>query len=250
MSTIAEQIEQRLQQEHSGAVAAAEQNGTLLLSGRVETAAERAAIERMARDQVGAMPIVNLIEVEHHVSDQPAGQLVDVENETEVDVTPVEDLGGPALDSLIDASLDAGFDGVPLDTSAIDAVGDEEYDDEDPPEEDPAYFAPTDPVIGARSDGSIEVLGGFAPTSLTGETVDPSAEDRIPGDEALADAVRRELREDASTTELALDVEVERGVVHLRGEVDDLEDAENAEAVASNVPGVRDVIDETNVRGL
>jgi hypothetical protein len=41
--------------------------------------------------------------------------------------------------------------------------------------------------------------------------------DGRPGDEAIADAVRRELREDATTTSLEAEVLVHAGGVHLRG---------------------------------
>ena len=68
-----------------------------------------------------------------------------------------------------------------------------------------------------------------------------------PGDEAIADAIRRELREDSSTTALEITVDVFRGVARLRGKVADLADAENAEAVASMVPGVREVREELKV---
>ena len=66
----------------------------------------------------------------------------------------------------------------------------------------------------------------------------------------MADAVRAALLEDASTTSLQLDVAVVGGIVQLRGSVADLEDAENAEAVASEVPGVREVADETTVDNM
>ncbi len=66
-------------------------------------------------------------------------------------------------------------------------------------------------------------------------------------DEALADAIRRELREDALTTDLGVEVEVEQGVAHLRGVVGDIIDAENAEEVASRVPGVGEVVDELEI---
>ncbi len=255
MDTYTTRIETQLREQHHGAVAVAEQEGTILLSGRVPSEHDREAIERMARDLADGMPVVNLIEVERTAT---GFALDEIHDETVEDNTPVEELGDSALDSLAgdagsdgaDEILDPSIEAVPLDTNEIDAVGDEEYDDLAEPEDDPAYFAPTDPVLGRNAAGDVDVLGGFAPTSLTGETVDPSVEDRLLGDEALADAVRRELREDASTTDLVLEILVERGVVHLRGTVPDLEDADNAESVASTVPGVRDVIDETDVQGF
>ena len=74
--------------------------------------------------------------------------------------------------------------------------------------------------------------------------------DRRPVDEALADAIRRELAEDSATTDLNIVVAVRNGVAHLRGQVADLDDADNAEAVAARVPGVRDVVEELEVAGL
>jgi osmotically-inducible protein OsmY len=49
------------------------------------------------------------------------------------------------------------------------------------------------------------------------------------------------------TADLSVSVEVESGVVHLRGTVSSIDDGENAEAVASAVPGVTEVVDETDV---
>jgi osmotically-inducible protein OsmY len=65
-----------------------------------------------------------------------------------------------------------------------------------------------------------------------------------PSDEALEDLVHRALRLDASTAHLQLKVGVLQGVVRLRGVIEDEADAENALAVAGDVPGVVEVIDE------
>jgi hypothetical protein len=108
-------------------------------------------------------------------------------------------------------------------------------------------FAPTDPVIGIGPHGAVEVLGGFSPDSMASIEVEPSASEESPGDEALADAVRRELREDAATTQLLIKVHVWRGVAYLRGQVDGLEDVDNAEAVAASVPGVLDVVEQLTI---
>jgi osmotically-inducible protein OsmY len=92
------------------------------------------------------------------------------------------------------------------------------------------------------------VLNGFD----SGEdlSVEPSSMDGRPGDEALADAVRRELAEDAATTDLEIVVAVRQGVAHLRGRVSDLDDADNAEAVAARVPGIREVVEELEVANV
>jgi osmotically-inducible protein OsmY len=98
-------------------------------------------------------------------------------------------------------------------------------------------------VLTTDAHGRVQVLGGFGATSMDSVEVEPSASDAHPGDEALADTVRRELREDALTTDLVVDVAVVRGVACLRGTVPGLDDAENAEAVAARVPGVREVVE-------
>lgn len=114
-------------------------------------------------------------------------------------------------------------------------------------ESDDVYFPPTDPVVGLDIHGRVEVVGGFSPTAMEAVEVEPSSEDPLPGDEALADAIRRELRADALTTALNLEVRVRQGVVYLRGKVPGPEDADYAAEVASRVPGVAEVVDQTVV---
>jgi len=136
----------------------------------------------------------------------------------------------------LDVDDDADFTDQPLTTDATEVV------EEDT---DATFFPPTDPVIRAGADGEPEVLGGFAPTA-DAPVPERSSDGRL-GDEAIADAVRDALALDASTADLTLSVDVIDGVVHLRGTVVGLEDAENAEAVAGAVPGVAEVIDETEI---
>jgi osmotically-inducible protein OsmY len=173
-----------------------------------------------------------------------------IEDDVDVQtILPVEDADGtvPAAGNFADTIVEindaneelvADFTGSPGTTDERRVV----QDAEEP------YFAPTDPVVGSDNRGNLEVLGGWSGTSVDRQEVAPSASDAQPGDEALADAVRRELREDAATTALELRVTVRNGVVHLRGVVSDLVDAENAEAVAAGVPGVVDVVEELDVQ--
>lgn len=112
------------------------------------------------------------------------------------------------------------------------------------------YFPPTDPVVRAASDWEegVEVVGGYTPTSeeeldLEGAPVSGPE----PGDEQITEAVLRELMEDAATTSLRVQVFTRNGVVHLRGTVPTLLDAELAEEVAARVPGVLDVREELEV---
>ena len=144
-----------------------------------------------------------------------------------------------------EVEIDPDFTDQPLDTSGIDAdvAGTSAKEDE----EGDVFFAPTDPVLTTDARGEVQVLGGFSPTSDSDVSVERSALDGTYGDEAIADAVRRELREDAATTDLRVEVEVRNGVVRLRGTVQDVVDAENAEEVASRVPGVDEVVEELRV---
>lgn len=135
----------------------------------------------------------------------------------------------------------------PLDSNPTDFPDDTVADDLPDPEADPTYFPPTDPVMTVDAKGDEAILGGFASTSDDDVSVDASTLDGIPGDEALRDAIRSALRLDATTTALKIRVQVRDGVAHLHGTVNDLADVENAEAVAANVPGVREVIEELEI---
>jgi len=110
-------------------------------------------------------------------------------------------------------------------------------------EEGEPYFPPTDPVVRVDAQGETQIAGGFG----TGEALErhPTAATRnVPSDEALEDLVHRALRLDAGTAQLHLKVGVLQGVVRLQGAIEDESDAESALAVAGDVPGVVDVLDE------
>jgi osmotically-inducible protein OsmY len=100
------------------------------------------------------------------------------------------------------------------------------------------------------SDGRDEVIGGFSTSSMDVMPVERLALDGHAGDEALADAIRRELREDAATSDLDVQVDVRNGIVRLTGTVRDLDDVENAEEVASRLPEVLEVREELRVEGM
>ncbi len=130
------------------------------------------------------------------------------------------------------------------DTNSLSAAG--VYIDE---ESDTAYEPPIDPVITLDRNDNVQVLGGFSASSMESVEVERSSDSTI-GDEAIVEAVLRELREDAATTALEIDVTVVQGVVRLRGSVQDVVDAENAEEVASRVPGVVEVVEELKVASV
>jgi len=242
--SLAERIERRLRERmHFDGVVAAGEDGGIFLSGRVPSHSDRVEAGLLARQMAGGAPVENDLYVERILPEDRGAFAADdlaenAEAETVIGMVDGRD------------DLNPDFTGQPLETNELNVIGAGDYDDDPDAEPDPTYFAPTDPVIRANDDGSVGVLGGFEADSMSEMEVDPSAEDNRPGDEALADAIRRELREDAATTALIIDVEVENGVARLRGRVPDLEDAENAEEVAGRVPGVRAVIEDLDVTNM
>jgi hypothetical protein len=114
--------------------------------------------------------------------------------------------------------------------------------DEDVSEGEEAYVPPTDPTRSREN----EVIGGYSTTAMDDVEVERSSDGSF-GESAIEDAVRRELREDAATTSLDIEVTVRRGIARLRGVVPDVLDVENALEVTSRVPGVIDTLDELEV---
>jgi osmotically-inducible protein OsmY len=239
--SLTRRIEQQLAQEGIHATVE-EVDSVIRLSGIVDSADARDAAEAVAIRIASDRQIENNLAV---APGAPRDMAAPAAGGPEAGDLPLD-----VAEAEEGVELDPGFTDQPLETNIMDAMNPDAPDDEPPAEPDTTFFPPTDPVVGRNDQGLLEVIGGFAPTSLSDSGVRPSAEDNVPGDEALAEAVRRELREDASTTDLRIRVIVRRGVVHLRGAVPALQDAENAEAVASSVPGIREVIDELDVPGL
>ncbi|WIG58041.1 MAG: hypothetical protein OJF49_000786 [Ktedonobacterales bacterium] len=238
--TLAGRIQQRLRDEGHGTIVVAERRGVLLLSGRVDTPQARAHVGRIAAEMAAGYQIDNGVLVE------PTTSSLAQSDEGRWPDDPDDD----ALDAGAEDETPASVLEQPLETSAINVENDSIVDDQPSVEDDPAYFAPVDPPVGPDAEGNLEVLGGWDADADADEVVARSAEDNLPGDEALADAIRRELREDSMTTALNVDVEVAQGVAHLQGRVDDLEDAEAAEDVALRVPGVLDVIDDLEITSM
>lgn len=115
------------------------------------------------------------------------------------------------------------------------------------------YYPPTDPVVRPvpRSEGDIEIVGGFAAGSLDGPLESEADPDRPPsGDDEIARGVRLALRQDAGTADLRIRVVVRNGVAYLRGTVGSLDDVELAEGVAGLVAGVDEVQEELEIEGL
>jgi osmotically-inducible protein OsmY len=214
-----------------------ESSDTVTLLGTVASTEERARAELVARALTPSKPVENRLEVD------PSLQTLDVERSDQV----VEATALPI------AALLPG-EGTPQrypDEYGTDWVRVREgvpREDTGPDETDLPYFPATDPVI-TMSNGEVEILGGFSSTALDDLQVAVSADGQV-GDEALAEAVKLELREDASTTDLPIIVHVRDGIVYLHGRVLDLVDCDNAIDVASHVPGVDEIVDLLDVIAL
>ena len=262
---IAQHIQQSLEQEgrrHVRNLAVAEANDRLFVSGIVVSERDRGDVESLARAVSPGWRIENLIEVERRIpagmEAQPdnLGATGDIgdrsgtelrENETER-FADERDLIDSSVDTeMLPEELEPDFVSQPLETVDSNASNDSVPDLDPPVEPDATYFAPTDPVITSDDEGMLMVDNGFAPADDTDEGYDKSTGDGQPGDQALIAAIQRELRRDALTTDLRIEVGVSRGVARLRGVAPTLEDAENAEAVAARVDGVLDVIEELDI---
>jgi len=217
-------------------------DGTWLLTGVVDTEEAREAAADIVTQAVPDATIDNQIDIESllptdvddFVGDAPTAELAD-------SVSDIRATGG---------DVDPDFTDRPGINDPVEAAGAGSSGADDPSESGEVYTAPMDPVITSDAHGQTRVLGGFEIDSMEDTPVERSAMDSLPGDEALADAIRRELSEDSATTDLNIFVAVRNGVAHLRGQVADLDDADSAEAVAARVPGVREVVEELEVAGL
>jgi osmotically-inducible protein OsmY len=227
---IQDKLERALEQ--IGVHAAISVDGRLVtLTGEVDTEEAVLAAEEVVRGLTPDCQIDNNLEVQDTLP-------VDVEAfQTEIGAADNLSESRVELDTG-DSEIEPSFTDQPLITAQDDSE-----------DQDESHFAPTDPVIEPGARENIDVVGGFSGTSLDQADPLPSASDGRIGDEALEEAVRQMLISDASTTDLNIRVSVRNGTVILEGSVAGIEDAENAEAVANSVRGVREVVDRLDVAG-
>jgi hypothetical protein len=118
-------------------------------------------------------------------------------------------------------------------------------------EEGLAYVPPTDPPIVPSADPQgAEIAAGFGSSALDEPFDADHHSEVLPAEDEVTARVREALLADAATSGFAEDLQIDTvgGRVYLRGIVDDVEDTDNAAAVAAEVEGVVDVIDELEVR--
>jgi osmotically-inducible protein OsmY len=206
------------------------------LLGSVASVEERERAEAVARALVPCKPLENRLEVD------PSLQTIDLERAERMA------MGGTVAADMISLEEEQAASGLDFSPEPVRIRQDAAFEDSSADELDVPYFPATDPVI-TMSDGEIEILGGFSSTSLDDLQVALSTDGQV-GDEALAEAVQLELREDASTTDLLIAVHVRDGIVYLHGRVPDLLDSDNAVDVASHIPGVDEIVDLLAVASL
>jgi osmotically-inducible protein OsmY len=234
------EIEREIE-SRAGVDVVVEQDGKdIVLTGMVSTEGERQAALDIALSLIEPqLQLVDNIEVAAGVPEFIEGMEVAVED--------AGDLPGAMPNTADDEALEPGdFTDQAILENPLNAAGPTGIAiDEDISEGDEAYVPPIDPV----RDAAGEVLGGYSLDSMRDdETVDRSEVVGGSPDEAIRDAVLRELREDAGTTALEIEVEVFEGRVELRGTVDDMLDVEAAEEVAARIPGVVEVTERLRVR--
>lgn len=238
MSTLTEAIERRLASRAGLYLAVQEDEETgLVLSGMVGTEELRQAALDIAREIAGAVTIVDDIEVVDAIPDEIAAVPADARSERGIARLQRAPTG---------VALEPGdFAGQQLVGSADEASGPERSLEADEVSEgDEVFVPPVDPPMDRN-----DVVGGLELSSMDDVAVEESSDYAL-GDEAIREAVLRELHEDSATTALEIEVTVEEGIVRLSGRVQSLDDAESAEEVAARVPGVVDVEEELDVADL
>lgn len=198
------------------------------LSGTVRSGEEKELAARLARQVKGVRSVVDKLTI---------GEVAPVNLEREGE--PYRDAG------LQEVNLDQVGTGEDVEPDFVDSIG--TTDVMESTSENEPFFPPTDPVVvpTAREKEGIKVIGGFAPTADDNLSEPLGHPPKIyQTDDELAEDVQLALLRDASTSNLDIRVLVRNGIVYLRGRVQSLEDVEQAEAVASSVPGVVEVREE------
>ena len=239
MSALTDEIERRLEEDADLHIAVEEDAGKLVLTGLIESEQERATALDIVSEVAPGYEVEDNLDMTVGIPELSAER---TGQEAGVGMFPDAEA---SLDEEREAIEPGDFTDQPTIQYGDYAAGPSSaFGEDESSEGDEVFVPPTDPVGTDR-----EVIGGLATTSMDDLEVERSSDGRL-GDEAIRDAVLRELREDAATTDLAIDVEVIDGYVTLRGTVPSVDDAENAEEVAARLPGVIEVIEELEVEDL
>jgi len=240
-------VDRRLQDEAGIYAAVRVGGGIAYLDGIVDSAAQRDAASDLAVGVAGIARVQNDLDIEEVGMPGEAGALdssvyADIsyqmlDSERTLNPDPMREPGEPDFN---DPIAEVGGD---MTTNSMIAA-----------EEGIPYMPPTDPVVRPSNDAQeLAIVTGFGQTSSDEfpDTLATTAFGDAPaGDEDIRQQVVEALGSDAATIDLVIDVIVRNGVVHLRGRVQTLDDAESAEEVAGRVPTVREVVEELEVAAL
>jgi BON domain len=191
---------------------------------------------------------------------QLTGDRAPEEQGAPIDVDETDDLGTFTSTAKYEGELEAGVDDdLPGDHENLELLTElelrsEETDDPmEAVEEGYTYVPPIDPPI-APGNGlqNAEVASGLGVSALDEPYDQDHHSSFLSSDDEVSARVREALRADSSTNRYADQIAIitRRGVVALRGVVDDLVDSDNLLAVAEYVEGVEEVVDELRVRGI
>ena len=180
--------------------------------------------------------------------DQADGDQVAYLREGELDeadqVTDTEMYEGEA-----DSSAEGGLESL----TELDMRAGETGDADVASEEGMTWVPPIDPpVIPSDNAEGLEMAAGFGTTGLDGQIDEDHRAENLTDEDAVSARVREALRADAATSRYADELAIANasGVIAIGGVVDDIEDTDNVLEVAGRVSGVRDVIDEMDVKAL
>lgn len=146
------------------------------------------------------------------------------------------------------------------DVASVDAIlereleSDETSDPDIAAEEGVPWVPPTDPPVvpDERDPEGVSVAAGTGSTALDEPFDADHHSTLLPDDDEVTARVREALRADAVATVYAdqLEIDTEGEVVTLRGTVEDMEDLDAVLAVAAEVTGITEVVDELDVATL
>lgn len=153
------------------------------------------------------------------------------------------------------ANPDAGVDQQPVESLADDRLPAGVTGNPDvAAEEGEAWVPPIDPPVRPDPDSpeGAAVAAGFGTTAQDEPFDADHHASALPGDDEVSSRVREAIAADSRTSRLVGTVAVgtANGVVVLRGVVEDIDDSDLLAEVASEVEGVVEVRDETEVAGL